>query len=387
MDKTNFILVFLSLLSLLCVFFLAGCDTYEQLYGEGAEIPLEEKEGIEAEIEKTLEEVLPAEEEAGEEKEEVIVEEEDVTGIDKEIVIEGGEAAGEVEEVVIVEEKGVGEEEVVVEEGVEEEVSGEAEPIVITVQETELVSLVPEAEDPDKDKLTFTFSSPLDEEGKWQTTYGDAGEYTVTVTASDGQLTTSQDVLIIVTKKEEEPTIDSFEPEDSLIVIKETESIDFSVDASDLNRDELSYSWKVDGIEVGGGEAYNYKTTYDDSGAHTIKVDVSDGSSITSQLWSVTVENVNRKPVMEEIQPIEVKETETVTIKPVVTDPDGDEISFTISEPVGDDGIWETTYDDAGEYTVTVTASDGTDSVSQDVRVVVENVNRPPVIIGIAQKG
>jgi nitrogen fixation protein FixH len=330
MNKANLSLILV--LSIISIFFLTGCDVYEKLYGTETELlPLD---NISSEIEKTLGEVLPTE----------------------------------------------------VKEVKEEKVELGEEAVVITVQETDLISLVPEADDPDKDKLTFTFSSPLNEKGEWQTTYGDAGEYTVTVTASDGQLTTSQDVLIIVNKKEEKPTIESFEPEQTVVTIKETESVDFNIEASDLNKDELSYSWKLDGAEIGTDKAYTFETTYDDSGSHTVKVDVSDGTSVVSQLWSVTVENVNRKPILKEISPIKVKETETVTIKPEATDPDKDEVNFTISDPVGDDGVWETTYDDAGEYTVTVTASDGTDSVSQDVKIVVENVNRPPVILGIVQR-
>ena len=88
-----------------------------------------------------------------------------------------------------------------------------------------MVSLVPKAEDPDKDTLTFTFTSPLDDNGEWQTNYGDAGEYTVTITASDGLLTTSKEVLIIVKKKEEAPVLESFEPKDTLIKIDETGTV------------------------------------------------------------------------------------------------------------------------------------------------------------------
>ena len=354
MNKTNLILV----LSIISIFFLAGCDVYEQLYGTETEfLPLED---ISSEIEKTLEEVLPTE---FEEEEELTGLEEEPTEFDWEKLI--GLEEGPVEE---------------------KKVELGEEATVITVQETDLVSLVPEAEDPDKDKLTFSFSSPLNEEGEWQTTYGDAGEYTVTVTVSDNQLTTSQDVLIIINKKEEMPTIDSFKPEETAIAIKETESVGFNIEASDLNRDRLDYSWKFDGIEVSAGNDYTLETTYDNSGSHTVKADVSDGTNVVTQLWSVTVENVNRKPILKDMPSIESKETETITIIPQAEDPDGDEVSFTISDPVGDDGVWETTYDDAGEYTVTVTASDGTDSVSQDVKVTVENVNRPPVIIGIVQK-
>ena len=93
--------------------------------------------------------------------------------------------------------------------------------IVIIVEETELVNLKPVASDPDADKLDFTYSSPLDEAGKWQTTYGDMGEYTVTITASDGELTSSRDALLIVNKKEEPPMIEEQTPEEVAQEIEE----------------------------------------------------------------------------------------------------------------------------------------------------------------------
>ena len=148
-------------------------------------------------------------------------------------------------------------------------------PIVVVVQETDLVSLVPKADDPDKDtNLVFTFTSPLNEKGEWQTTYGDSGEYTVTVTASDGESITSREVLIIVNKKEETPTIDSSKPIESGLTIDETQSVEFGIEASDLNNDPLTYGWKVDGANVGTENKYMYTTTYDDAGSHTVKVDV-----------------------------------------------------------------------------------------------------------------
>ena len=52
----------------------------------------------------------------------------------------------------------------------------------------------------------------------------------------------------------------------------------------------------------------------------------------------------------------------------------------------GSSFTWETTYDDSGEHTVTVTVSDGVDTVSQEVKITIENVNRAPVILDIVQK-
>jgi len=311
---------------------------------------------------------------------------------DDEILIEGGETYASFEDDVSVE---VPEDttEVVVEDEQDEEVeqsvtSGDA--IVTIIEETELISLVPKAEDPDADVLTFTFTSPLDGNGEWQTTYGDAGEYTVTVTVSDGELTASKEILIIINKKEEAPIFESLSPDEISISIDETNSISFEISASDLNNDVLSYTWKLDGVEIGNEQSVDYQTTYEDSGSHTIKVTVSDGVFDTENIWAVTVNNLNRKPFLVEVDDITASESDIVAIELEAVDDDGDELTYNVDDArfVQDDNIftWETTYDDAGEHTVTVTVSDGVDETSQELTVSIENVNRAPVIIDIIQK-
>ena len=339
------------ILMVLSVFLISACDVYNTLYikqaqGDTVEVP----------------------------EEAIVIEEVSIEEVEVEEV-------GVIEEVEIIIEEDVADDE-------EEEIPEDA--TVLIVEETELVSLVPKAEDPDEDALTFTFTSPLDGDGEWQTTYGDAGEYTVTVTASDGELTASKEVLIIVNRKEEAPVLDSFSPEETIIEIDETGTVSFSVVASDLNDDELSYSWKLDGVEVGNEDNVEYQTTYEDSGSHTVKVSVSDGLFDSEKIWSVTVNNVNRKPVLDEIRDIEVEETDTIVIDLEAIDLDGDELSYGVDdERFAQDGnsfTWETTYDDAGEHVVTVTVSDGVDVTSQEVTITVDNVNRAPVILDIVQK-
>jgi len=328
----------------------------------------------------------------GEEEESFEVEMDFVNHIDaglpeQDVFIEMEEAMEEkeIEEVEIIEVVEIDIEDILVE---EEEIPEDA--TVLIIEETETVSLVTRAEDPDKDVLIFTFTSPLDEDGEWKTTYGDAGEYTVTVTASDGELTASKEVLIIVNRKEEAPVLDGFNPEETIIEVDETDTVSFSVDASDLNDDELSYSWKLDGVEIGDDDNVEYQTTYEDSGSHTVKVSVSDGLFDSEKIWSVTVNNVNRKPLLSEVEDIEADETDTVVIELEAVDEDGDDLGFGINdERFVQDGnlfIWETTYDDAGEHLVTVTVSDGMDVTSQEVTITIENVNRAPVILDIVQK-
>lgn len=267
----------------------------------------------------------------------------------------------------------------------EKEPAGEGAKVVIA-EETEKVSLKIDAEDPDADSITIEYSSPLDKNGEWQTTYGDAGEYTVTITVSDGTLSASDDVLVIVNRKEEAPTINSFEPESLTLEAKEDTKLEFKIAASDKNKDKLKYLWQLDDAEASTKDSFVYEMGYDDAGSHTVKAIVSDGKLEAKKAWSVEVKNVNRKPKLEAIADITVKETETVEIRKEATDPDGDEITYTISDPVGDDGVWKTGYDDAGEYEVGVTASDGEYDISQTVKITVENVNRAPVIRDIVQK-
>jgi len=257
--------------------------------------------------------------------------------------------------------------------------------IVIIVQETETVNLKPVASDPDQDVLSYTYTTPLNEKGMWQTSYGDAGDYTVTITVSDGELTASKDALLIVNKKEEPPVVDSQSPSDVDQIITENTEIQFNVEATDLNKDPLAFTWKLDGEVVSTTNAFTYAADYNSAGSHTIKVEITDGINTVSVLWALTVNNVDRPPVLKVIPDLTVRERETVTITPDATDPDDDLITYLITDPIGDDGVWETSYDDSGVYTVTVSASDGEMEDSQDVKITVINVNRPPVIEDIVQ--
>tara|TARA_Y100000031_G_C8236825_1_gene393676 strand:- start:957 stop:2096 length:1140 start_codon:yes stop_codon:yes gene_type:complete len=373
----------LIVLMIISIFMISACDIYNTLYVKQAgeevgEVPGEDiisdtdidVEEVEIDIEDIFEEEI-----------------EDVTGA----IVEEIEVKGEVEEeaVEVPEEDIIVEEEIIVEvEEEEKRISEDA--IVLIVEETDPISLVPTAEDPDKDTLVFTFTSPIDDNGEWQTTYGDAGEYTITVTASDGELTANKEVLIIVNRKEEAPVLSSFMPKDEAIQIDETGSLAFEVDASDLNDDVLTYSWKLDGVTIGDGNSIEYQSTYEDFGSHTVKVIVSDGIFDAENMWSVTVNNVNREPVLNDVGDIGARETDTIVIELEAWDDDGDEMSFAIDDGrfVQDENMftWETTYDDAGEHLVTVSVSDGTDTVSQEVAITIENVNRAPIILDIIQK-
>ena len=55
------------------------------------------------------------------------------------------------------------------------EETSSAEIKTLTVNENEVVRLKLKANDPDNDKVTYSFSQPLNDLGVWRTKYGDAG--------------------------------------------------------------------------------------------------------------------------------------------------------------------------------------------------------------------
>jgi len=247
----------------------------------------------------------------------------------------------------------------------------------IEVSETELVDLKIDAKDDDLDTVTFEFSAPLDDDGAWQTDYGDAGEYVVTVTASDGTNTVERNILLAVKKKNVPPAVGGVED----LVVNEGDLVSLQPEISDKNDDEvaLTYSKPLD-------ETGEWQTDHKSSGSYDVTLTASDGEADTVVKFKLSVRDVNVPPELSGFEEhIEIDEGEKITLKPVVSDLDGDKVDVSISDPVGDDGLWETTFTDNGEYTVTVAASDGKDTVNKEISIVVNDVNVPPEIIGISK--
>ncbi|MBW2976209.1 hypothetical protein KY347_02055 [Candidatus Woesearchaeota archaeon] len=247
------------------------------------------------------------------------------------------------------------------------------------IDETEKLSLGLKTDDPDADKLAYTFTEPLDENGEWQTDYGDAGEYNAAVSVSDGVNEATEEVLIIVHKKEEKPVIDEFSPKEDSLSVEEGGSISFKAEASDLNNDLLFYEWLINGKTVSDKEEITFKTGYDDSGSYKIILVVSDGVFNASREWDVNVDDVNIGSILGQIGDVAVVETEKASIE--LPDLKKYGLSYTISEPIGDDNVWKTDYDDEGEYKVKISVHGQGFEGEEEVIVTVENKDRAPEML------
>ncbi|MBW2992289.1 PKD domain-containing protein [Candidatus Woesearchaeota archaeon] len=251
----------------------------------------------------------------------------------------------------------------------------------ITVTEEELVRLSVDSEDPDNDESFVVYTEPVNNKGIWQTEVGDAGTYYINVTVCDREYCDLQTVKLVVLPKAFAPNITFYSPEDLIITMKETDSASFNVGVEDMDSSKIYISWEVDGKEVSNNLSFQYSTDHYSAGHHTVRFTVSDGELQDQVLWDIDVEDVNAPPVLEAMKDIKATEGDLVKITPEAADPDNDIIIYTISEPIGDDREWQTGFDDEGEYEINITASDGSLSSSETVRLIVEKNDRVPIII------
>lgn len=302
-------------------FVLAGCGKYD--YSKGKEIPVTVAEegkdvnGFKSEFEK-LQELVEEGDNATNETEEAVevvadVVEEETNETAKteevkeepkeEVVVEEVNETTEVGEVNETEEVAEEEEEVAANTTTEvkanetvktEEVKATTDNVtiptgatVIKVKEGDLVNLAVKSEDADADTIKYTFTEPLSTDGEWQTKEGDAGTYKVTVTATDGELSTSQDVYVVVNKLKKAPVISGFDD----LTVKEGETVTLSPKVSDPDGDKVT-------LEYSGWMTSNTKELgYSDAGDYKVTLTATDATGeSTAKTIAITVENVNRAP-------------------------------------------------------------------------------------------
>jgi hypothetical protein len=246
-----------------------------------------------------------------------------------------------------------------------------------SINEGDKLILEPEVRDEENDEVTITISDPIGDDGEWQTGYEDVGEYDIIVTASDYEHTVSQEFTLTVVDVNRAPELISYYLEEDFS-INEGEQIDLSISALDPDGDSIKYLWNVDGKEVSELNEYRYKPNFDSAGFHEIKASASDGYKKTTAIWNVEVLNVNRAPEFRVIDEITMSESDLLKLEFEALDPDGDEVTYTISEPIGNDGEWQTGYEDAGVYFVEISVTDGDLTPTKTITLIVNEVDRAP---------
>ena len=255
--------------------------------------------------------------------------------------------------------------------------------------------------DPDNNTLTYTASSSdtdvatVSVSGRYiSITPVLVGSATITVTASDGELTATKTSSVTVTTApgaNRAPIVVGTIPAQTLLFGGSPVTVDVSSNFSDPDNHTLTYtvtssSTSVATVSVSGSQV---TITAVASGSATITVTASDGELTVSQTISVTV--TNRAPVAVgtiDDQTLTVGgSSATIDVSGNFNDPDNDTLTYTASSSntsvatLSMSGSEITiTAAGKGSATITVTASDGELTVSQTISVTV--TNRAPVAVG-----
>jgi hypothetical protein len=264
-----------------------------------------------------------------------------------------------------------------------------------TVTAGQAYSFTPTASDPDDDTLSFSISN----RPAWASFdtatgaiggtpgAGDAGSYSnVTITVSDGEFTDTLGPFTISVTVDNSPPVISGSPPGAVVA---GDTYTFTPTASDPDDDTLSFSisnrpsWAAFNTTTGtlsgtpdNGDAGQYGN---------IRITVTDGE-LTDGLAAFTIEvtAVNSPPTIGGSPPRTVTAGQSYSFTPTSSDPDGDDLTFTVANLPS----WAT-FDsstgtvtgipadaDVGNYTgVRVTVSDGTDTASLQWSVEVEAVS------------
>ena len=230
----------------------------------------------------------------------------------------------------------------------------------------------------------------------WLPTASDVGRYTTSFTVTDSgngdsgdRLSDSESIEFVVRASNEAALMLPIGNKSAT----ELQELSFFIDATDPDGDRLTYS----GINLPAGMVLDATTgnirwtpnifqagRYDD-----ILLMASDGNLSSTETISIDVSNSNQPPVLVPLTAQFIQEDELLSFAVLASDLDGDAITFSSpSLPVGmtldantGQMLWQPTFDQAGEYSVIVRASDGFAETSElEIFIDVQNRNCAPLV-------
>ena len=250
--------------------------------------------------------------------------------------------------------------------------------VVNGVYAGDLFKIVVSASDADNDPLTISYGAPFNADGEWQSQVDSTpAEYDILVTVSDGKHTVTQIVSFTLQAKPVDPPVNSAPVFNSIVVngVYAGDVFKIVVSASDADNDPLTISY---------GAPFNadgeWQSTSSDNGTYNVTVTLADGTHTTSQIVSVVVSVkpvppvVNLPPIINSVTVSGREEGDTFKIIVNASDPENQSLTITYESPFNSNGRWETDNGDDGTYDIRVTVSDGVNTVTRDVEVVVRNV-------------
>jgi hypothetical protein len=232
----------------------------------------------------------------------------------------------------------------------------------------------------------------------WTPAYNQAGSYNVTFNVSDGLLTDSRSVQIIVTgSNNRAPVIGAI----ANASVNQKETLTVNVTASDPDGDVLTYS--ASSLPAGAkfdpaNQKFTWSPAYNQVGNYSVTFRVTDGIASVSRNVTFTAVKVNYAPyfIMSNFTTKTVTVGTTLELNITADDWNQDVLTYSATDlPEGatmDSAThtfsWTPDYDQAGSYDINLIISDGQLQASALLNIIVtENKkasNQPPIFGAIA---
>ncbi|MEK7633717.1 MAG: Ig-like domain-containing protein [Patescibacteria group bacterium] len=208
---------------------------------------------------------------------------------------------------------------------------------------------------------------------------------------SDGSLVDTGTVTVTVNAINDKPVAD-----EQSVTTEEDNALLITLTGNDVDEDVLTYSKTSDpshgSVSFSENEVtYTPSANYNGSDSFTFKVNDGVLDSDTATV-SITITAVNDPPVLDPISNKTVDEQTNLTFTAHATDPDNT-VSYSLTNaPTGatinsSTGVFSFTPTEAqgpGSYTLTVNATDGTSTDSEEITITVNEVNVAPIADNIS---
>jgi len=249
----------------------------------------------------------------------------------------------------------------------------------ISINETESIHFEIEVTDADLTTPTIQWlldgeelPEETDDEFEFTTDHESEGGYEVSVNvidAEDDTLVNSTSWKITVLNTDRMLELTNITPEKTTVETDEETSVEFGVDAADPDGEPVTFEWFFDGLILDAdGTTYLYEPDYEsaDDTVHTVMLVATAGGLEVNHTWTLTINNVNRLPELDNTTLIPEPDTKFDSGKDIefhieADDPDGGELNYTWFIPE----TGETFYDQSfyhtlpnGVYHIQVTVED-----------------------------
>lgn len=266
---------------------------------------------------------------------------------------------------------------------------------VVYATEAQLYSYQLVATDNENDAIGFALATgpvglsvTLEGLVQWTPADGQVGDHNISVEAIDalGAVAQQTFVITVAPKPNGAPEILST----PIATVDENSFYQYTVLAIDPEGSTLTYQLVDSPVGMAlTANVIEWSPSFDNAGEYTVEIEVADDEGgIATQVYLLTVNDVNRSPIFVSVPELLVAENTLYQYVPEAVDDDADLIGYAlVTAPDGmalnSDGLieWVPDYDAAGDYSIEVSADDGRGGVRiESFLLTVTNTNRDPQI-------